>query len=70
MIHADYLFLLTDVDGLYTANPRKDPDARLIEEVESVSVIRNQGWCILFWWHSGLFPHHGPLLSEYDNIRV
>lgn len=49
MIHADYLFLLTDVDGLYTANPRKDPDARLIEEVESVSVIRNQGWCILFW---------------------
>ena len=25
--------LLTDTDGLYTANPRKDPDARLVEEV-------------------------------------
>ncbi len=25
MVHADYLFLLTDVDGLYTSNPRKDP---------------------------------------------
>jgi len=28
MIHADYLFLLTDVDGLYTSNPRKDPSAK------------------------------------------
>ena len=43
MIHADYLFLLTDVDGLYTANPRKDPSARLIELVESTAAIRTQG---------------------------
>jgi len=43
MIHADYLFLLTDVDGLYTSNPRKDPNARLIEEVTSISTIREQG---------------------------
>lgn len=43
MIHADYLFLFTDVDGLYTANPRKDSSARLIEVVESTSVIRTQG---------------------------
>jgi len=42
MIHADYLFLFTDVDGLYTANPRKDPSARLIEVVESTSAIRAQ----------------------------
>ncbi|TEB31435.1 glutamate 5-kinase [Coprinellus micaceus] len=42
MISADYLFLLTDVDGLYTANPRKDPDARLVETVDNVSAIRNQ----------------------------
>jgi len=54
MIHADYLFLLTDVDGLYTANPRKDPNARLIEEVESVSAIRNQGEYIHSWWSFGL----------------
>src|ERR1700761_4211998 len=27
------VILLSDVDGLYTANPQRDPDARLIEEV-------------------------------------
>ncbi|KAH9842516.1 glutamate 5-kinase [Rhodofomes roseus] len=42
MIHADYLFLLTDVDGLYTANPRKDPNAKLLEVVSSVASIRSQ----------------------------
>ncbi|KAF9063715.1 Aspartate/glutamate/uridylate kinase [Rhodocollybia butyracea] len=42
MIHADYLFLLTDVDGLYTANPRKDPSAKQIEVVTSISAIRSQ----------------------------
>ncbi|KAG8756884.1 hypothetical protein FRC14_002568 [Serendipita sp. 396] len=40
MVHADYLFLLTDVDALYTSNPRKDPDARSIDTVDSVSEIR------------------------------
>lgn len=43
MIHADYLFLLTDVDGLYTSNPRKDPTAKLIEVVASTAAIRSQG---------------------------
>ncbi|EKM83156.1 hypothetical protein AGABI1DRAFT_34186 [Agaricus bisporus var. burnettii JB137-S8] len=42
MIHADYLFLLTDVDGLYTTNPRKDPNATVIEIVDSVSAIRKE----------------------------
>ncbi|KAF9464551.1 glutamate 5-kinase [Collybia nuda] len=42
MIHADYLFLLTDVDGLYTSNPRKDPTARQIEVVTSISAIRKE----------------------------
>ena len=43
MIHADYLFLLTDVDGLYTSNPRKDPNAKLIETVSSIVAIRKEG---------------------------
>ena len=43
MIHADYLFLLTDVDCLYTANPRKDPSAKPIDVVSSVAAIRSQG---------------------------
>ncbi|KAF8150443.1 glutamate 5-kinase [Mycena galopus ATCC 62051] len=42
MIHADYLFLLTDVDGLYTSNPRKDPLAKQIEVVTSIADIRSQ----------------------------
>ncbi|KAJ7099502.1 glutamate 5-kinase [Mycena belliarum] len=42
MIHADYLFLLTDVDGLYTSNPRKDPFAKQIEVVTSIAAIRSQ----------------------------
>jgi glutamate 5-kinase len=33
LVGADLLVLLTDTEGLYTANPRKDPDARLVEEI-------------------------------------
>lgn len=34
---ADLLVLLSDIDGLYTANPRTDPDAKLIHEVRGVT---------------------------------
>lgn len=43
MLHADYLFLLTDVDGLYTTNPRKDMTAKPIDIVSSIQTIRAQG---------------------------
>lgn len=33
VVRADLLIILTDQDGLYTADPRKDPAARLIPEV-------------------------------------
>jgi len=33
LVEADLLLLLTDQDGLYTADPRQDPQARLICEV-------------------------------------
>lgn len=39
MVQADYLFLMTDVDGLYTANPRSDPDAKVIDVVEDISTL-------------------------------
>jgi glutamate 5-kinase len=35
LIAADLLVLLTDADGLFTADPRTDPDARLVSEVTS-----------------------------------
>ena len=34
---AELLVLLSDIDGLYTADPRKDPAARLIPVVEEVT---------------------------------
>lgn len=37
MASADCLVLLSDIDGLYTAPPAKDPDARLIPEVKRIS---------------------------------
>lgn len=41
MISADYLFLMTDVDGLYSANPKKDPNARLVKFVDDVKDIES-----------------------------
>lgn len=34
---ADMLILLSDIDGLYTADPHRDPDARLIYEVRELT---------------------------------
>ena len=36
-VGADLLVLLSDIDGLYTADPRKDPDAALIPEVREIT---------------------------------
>jgi glutamate 5-kinase len=33
LVNADVLVLLTDTEGLYTADPRTSPDARLVEQV-------------------------------------
>ena len=37
LVEADLLVLLTDVDGLYTGDPRHDPRARKIELVETLT---------------------------------
>ncbi len=36
-MHADLLVLLSDIDGLYTADPHKDPDAQLISEITEIT---------------------------------
>ncbi|MBE6972528.1 MAG: glutamate 5-kinase [Ruminococcaceae bacterium] len=36
-VKADLLVLLSDIDGLYTADPRKDPSATLIPVVEEIT---------------------------------
>ena len=37
LIDADLLILLSDIDGLYTDDPRKNPDARFIEQVDELT---------------------------------
>ena len=36
-MHADMLVLLSDIDGLYTADPHKDPEAKLISEITEIT---------------------------------
>lgn len=43
MVHADLLFLMTDVDCLYDKNPRSHPDAQPIEVVEDIGAIQADG---------------------------
>ena len=35
-VHADLLILLSDIDGLYTADPHKDPNAKLLPRVTAI----------------------------------
>ncbi len=36
LVDADLLVILTDIDGLYTSDPRRDPNAQLIQRVERI----------------------------------
>ncbi|PIA17283.1 glutamate 5-kinase [Coemansia reversa NRRL 1564] len=40
MVHADFLFLLTDVDCLYTDNPRTNPAAKPVTNVTDIKALR------------------------------
>ena len=39
---ADLLILFSDIDGVYTDNPKTNPDARIVEQVHSVAQLRTQ----------------------------
>jgi glutamate 5-kinase len=39
LVRADWLVLLTDVDGLFTANPATDPAAQPIHEVADLAAL-------------------------------
>lgn len=43
LIGADLLILLSDIDGLYTDDPRVNPDAEFISEVDNVDSVMNMG---------------------------
>ena len=42
MVGADCLILLSDIDGLYTANPNEDPDAEFIARVLEITPAGNK----------------------------
>lgn len=55
LVSADYLFLLTDVDRLYSADPRKNPDARPISRVKSIEQLdANVGSAGSSWGTGGM----------------
>lgn len=37
MMNADVLVLLSDIDGLYTADPKRDPDAAFLPEIPAIT---------------------------------
>ncbi|MBO4483916.1 MAG: glutamate 5-kinase [Lachnospiraceae bacterium] len=37
LIHADLLIILSDQDGFFTDDPRKNPDAKLVEEITFIT---------------------------------
>lgn len=37
LVDADLLIILSDIDGVYTGNPAKDPSATLIEEIREIT---------------------------------
>jgi glutamate 5-kinase len=39
---ADLLVLFSDIDGLYTANPRDCPDAEFVDEVADIAALRGR----------------------------
>lgn len=43
LVEADLLILLSDIDGLYTDDPRVNPDAEFIPEVEDVASVMSMG---------------------------
>lgn len=43
LIHADLLILLSDIDGLYSDDPKKNPDAVFIDQVDELSKVMSMG---------------------------
>ena len=39
LLGAELLVLLTDAEGVFTSDPRRDPDARLVPEVEEIETL-------------------------------
>ncbi|WP_248925489.1 glutamate 5-kinase [Paenibacillus hamazuiensis] len=65
LVKASRLAILTDIDGLYTADPRKNPEARRIDRVETIGdeLYRIAGG-------SGSSVGTGGMLSKLEAARI
>lgn len=65
LVKADGLFILTDMDGVYTGDPRKTPDAVRIERVDVLSeeLYRNAGG-------AGTSVGTGGMRSKIEAARI
>ena len=45
LVHADHLVILTDINGFYSENPKKNPDAKRIDFIEEITeeMLENAG---------------------------
>ncbi len=41
-INADVVFKATNVDGVYTADPKKDPNAKKLHHIRYIDILKNQ----------------------------
>jgi glutamate 5-kinase len=64
LVKADLLVLLTDTDGLYTADPKEDGSARLITQVDDPSALE----CVQIGATSAL--GRGGMGSKVDSARI
>jgi len=64
LVKADLLVLLTDTEGLYTADPREDPDARLLSTVEDLGDLE----CVQIGTVSAL--GRGGMGSKVNSARI
>jgi glutamate 5-kinase len=53
LVHAEWLFLLTDVDALYTANPADDPSAQPIRHVPDLWSLTVDTGAVGAGWSTG-----------------
>lgn len=41
-VNAEVIFKATNVDGVYTADPKKDPDAKKLHHIRYIDILKNQ----------------------------
>ena len=64
LVGADLLLVLSDVDGVYTADPRQHPDARLVDMVTSVDGLAEAGG------GAGSARGTGGMVTKFQAARI